>query len=256
MRMNPPRRRRRKARRVRRRSSRRRARRAHRRYGRRYRKNPGGMLLDLAKQAAPVLVGLYGARLLVSKIGPMLPGVSALGSFQGPALSIGAVVLVNFATKRVAALAKYRNPLLLGTALAALDTLITAFAPASVKAMIGVGDVYDQAMLGEYVQMGEYMSVDGTPIDDDIAMSDYIAVGADGLEEELGMGAFEELGAMEELGNDLLGGVSSSSMMRQIPTKQFLSPIPARSFTRQIPPAGEGYDSPGKLYQGVFRGGF
>ncbi len=250
--MNPTRRRK-------RRKSRRtvsRSRRAHRRYGKRhYRKNPGNMLIDLAKQAAPILIGLYGARLFVSKIGPRIPGVSMLpASIQGPVLSIGTVLLVNYTTKKVAKLAKYRNALMLGAGLAALDSLIKSFAPASVKALIGVGDAYES--MGEYVQMGEYMSVAGAdPIDDDIAMSDYIAVGSDGVEEELGMGAFEELGAYEELGDDnLLGGVSQSSMLRQIPTKQFLQPVPARSFTRQIPSATENFDNPGRLYTGIFAG--
>lgn len=250
---NPPKRRR---RRKARRSSRRRGRRSlHRRYGskRRYRKNPGGMLIDLAKQAAPVLVALYGSKMLVSKLGPMIPGVTSLGTMQGPVLAIGAVLGMNYATKKVAALAKYRGPLMLGTALAALDALFQAFAPASVKSMLGMGDVYSS--MGEYVAVGEYLSVDGTPIDDDIAMGDYVAVGSDGVEEELGIS--EELGVDEELGNDmLLGGVSQSSMLKQVPTKQFLQPVPARSFTKQIPAASAAYDSPGSMYQGVFRGGF
>lgn len=210
------------------------------------------MLVDLAKQAAPVLIGLYGARLLVNRVLPMVPGVDMIpAGVRGPALAVGTVLVVNFATKKVAALAKYRAPLMLGAGLAALDSFIQAFAPASVKGMIGVGDAYSS--MGDYVQMGEYMSVDGTPIDDDIAMSDYIAVGSDGVEEELG--AFEELGALEELGDDnLLGGVQQSSMLRQIPAKQFLEPVPARSFTRQIPGAGAQYDNPGRLYQGIFAG--
>lgn len=251
---NPPRRRRRK-----RKSTRRRARRVHRRYGRKHRRNPGGMLIDMAKQAAPVLVGLYGARLLVNRIGPMLPGVSMLGGFQTPGLAILSVLGMNWATKKFGFLAKHRGALMLGTALNALDTLIKSFAPASLQSAIGVGDVYDRAMLGEYVQMGEYRAVGATPIDDDIAMSDYIAVGSDGVEEELGM-VQEELGVDEELGGDgqnmLLGGVGQGSMLKTVPGRQFLSPIPARSFTRQIPESGAGYDNPGRLYQGIFRGGF
>jgi hypothetical protein len=249
--MNPRRRRRRRRRasgRSRRRHGRRRL---HKRYRARYRRNPGGMLLDLAKQALPVLIGLYGSRLVVSKLGPMIPGVSALGGFAGPALAIGAVVGLNFATKKVGALAKYRNELMLGAGLAALDTLVKAFMPASVQGMIGVGDIYDQAMLGEYVAVGDYLAVGGTPIDDDIAMSDYIQVGA---EEELG-GVQEELGVEEELGNDMLGGVSQSSLMKQVPGRRFLEPVPSRSFTKEIRNAGAGYDNPAALYQGVFRGG-
>lgn len=210
------------------------------------------MLIDLAKRAAPVLVGLYGARLIVSKIGPMIPGVSSLGVMSAPALAVGAVLLTNFATKKVGALAKYRNELLLGTALAALDSIISAFAPASVKAMIGVGDIYDQAM-GEYVSVGEYVAVGADPLDDDIAMSDYIQVGGMGVEEELGIE--EELGVEEELGNDMLGGVSQGSLMKTVPTRGFLAPVPARSFTKPVRSAGPGYDNSGHLYQGIFRGG-
>ena len=251
--MNPGRRRRRK-----RRSSRRRGRRAHRRYGRRrYRRNPGlggifGGLVDLAKQALPVLAGLYGSRFLVAKLGGFVP-VGALGALAQPALAIGAVIGLNYATRKVSFLAKHRTPLMLGAGLAALDAFAKAFAPASVKGLFGIGDIYDQAM-GEYVSVGDYLSVGGDPIDDDIAMSDYIAVGSDGVEEELGL-VEQELGVSEELGNDLLGGVSQGSMLAPVTQRQFLQPVPARSFTRDIRNAGEGYDNPQTLYQGVFRGG-
>lgn len=222
------------------------------RYGR-YRRNPGGMLVDLAKRAVPVLVGLYGTRFVANKLGAYVPGVSSLGAAQTPAIAIATVLLLNFATKKVAKLARYRSELMLGAGLAALDSLFQAFAPASVKAALGVGDVFD-AGIGEYVEMGDYLAVGADPIDDDIAMSDYIAVGGDGVEEELGLE--EELGAVEEeLGNDLLGGVSSTSLMRTVPTRKFLSPVPSRSFTRQIPKAGGMYDRPGSIYQGIFRGG-
>lgn len=210
------------------------------------------MLIDLAKQALPVLAGLYGARFVANKIGPRLPGVAALGGFAGPALAVGTVLALNFATKKVAALAKYRTGLMLGAGLAALDSLVTAFAPASVKGMLGVGDIYDQAM-GEYVSVGDYIQMGADPIDDDIAMSDYIQVGAEeelgAVEEELGMGV------EEELGNDLLGGVSQSSLMKVVPGRRFLEPVPARSFTKDIRRAGPGYDNPGSLYQGIFAGG-
>lgn len=203
------------------------------------------MLIDLAKRAAPVLIALYGSRLIVQKIGPMIPGVSMLGGMQTPALAVGAVVAMNYATKKIGALAKYRTELMLGSALAALDTLFQAFAPASVKQLVGMSD---------YIQLGEYVQMGATPIDDDIAMSDYIAVGGDGVQEELGLE--EELGVEEELGNDLLGGVSSGSLVKTVPSRQFLEPVPARSFTKQIGPAGSSYDAAGGLYQGIFRGGW
>jgi hypothetical protein len=210
------------------------------------------MLVDLAKQALPVLAGLYGAKFIANKLGPLVPGVSSLGTFARPALAVGIVLGLNFATKKVGALAKHRTGLMLGAGLAALDSLVSAFAPASVKTMLGVGDIYDQAM-GEYVAVGDYVQMGAEPIDDDIAMSDYIQVGA---EEELGA-AEEELGmgVEEELGNDLLGGVSQSSLMKIVPQRKFLEPVPARSFTKNIRNAGQGYDNPGSLYQGIFMGG-
>lgn len=214
------------------------------------------MLIDLAKRAAPVLIGLYGARLIVGKLGPRVPGVSRLGTFQAPALAIGAVLLVNFVTKKVGRLAKYRSELLLGTGLNALDTLINTFAPASVKGLIGAGDVYDRA-LGEYISMpgigggmGEYLhDGGGIPIDDS-AMGEYVAVGD--VEEELGM-VEEELGMMgveEELGD--IGGVSRGALVRAVPSQSFLAPVPDRSFVRPVLPATAAFDNPRSLMRGIF----
>lgn len=246
VRMNPRRRRRRK--------NPGRSRRVHRRYGRRgYRKNPGGMLIDLAKRAAPVLIGLYGARMIVSKLGPKIPGVSRLGSFQSPALAIGAVLLTNFVTKKVGRLAKYRTELMLGTGLNALDTLINAFAPASVKAMIGVGDVYDA--VGDYVAMSDYIHAgNGQPVDDS-SMGEYVAIGD--VEEELGL-VEEELGVVEEeLGDQgsFGEGVSSSAMLKVVPTQAYLAPVPTRSYLQPVPAATAAYDNPKSLYRGIFAGG-
>lgn len=238
--MNPGRRRR-------RRSRRRGRARGHRRYRRRaYRRNPGGFLIDLAKRALPVLFGFYGTRLLVSKIGPMIPGISALGTLQAPVLALAGVVGANFATKKVGALAKYRTELMLGSMFSALDAVIQAFAPASVKQLVGMSD---------YVAVGDYFAVGATPLNDQMTMSDYIAVGGDGVEQELGLE--EELGVEEELGSDaLLGGLTQGSLLQQVPAQRFLAPVPARSFTRNVPTAGAGYDNPGQLYGGIFAGRF
>lgn len=208
--------------------------------------------MDLAKQAIPVLLGLYGARLIANKIGPRLPGISALGALAAPVAAVGTVIGVNFLTKKVGALAKYRTGLLLGSALAALDSLVTAFAPASVKTMLGVGDIYDQAM-GEYVAVGDYIQMGGVEEE----LGDYIQVGADPIDDDIAMsGVEEELGGVEEeLGNDLLGGVSQGSLMKQVPQRRFLEPVPARSFTKNVRTAGQGYDNPNTLYQGIFAGG-
>jgi len=215
------------------------------------------MLIDLAKQALPVLAGFYGARLLVSKVGPMIPGVSALGTLAGPALAVGTVIGVNYATKKIGALAKHRSSLMLGAGLSALDALISAFAPASIKSLIGMSDVYDRA-LGDYVAVGDYVQLGATPLNDRITMSDYVAVGGDGVEQELGLD--QELGVEEELGsldpNAKLGGVMQGSMLAPLPTKQLLGAIPARSFTTSIQPAGTGYDASDDVMAGIFAGGF
>lgn len=232
----------------RRRRSRRRGRaRSHRRYRRHYRRNPGGFLIDLAKRAIPVLLGFYGTRFLVNKIGPMIPMVSSLGTLQGPVLAVAGVVGVNLATKKVGALAKHRNELLLGSMFSALDSLIQAFAPASIKQLVGMSD---------YIAVGDYFAVGGVPpINDQITMSDYIAVGGDGVEQELGLE--EELGVEEELGSDaLLGGLTQGSLLERVPRQNFLAPVPARSFTRNVPAAGPQYDNPNALYAGIFSGRF
>ena len=53
-----------------------------------------------------------------------------------------------------------------------------------------------------------------------------------------------------------LGGVAQSSMMRPIPSRPMFEAIPSRSFTKEIPRAGEGYDKADRLYGGIFGGGF
>jgi hypothetical protein len=246
-RSNPGRRRRRK-------STRRRSRRVHRRYGRRhYRKNPGGMLIDLAKRAAPVLLGLYGARLLVSKLGPRVPMVNRLGALQNPALAVGAVLAVNFITKKVARLAKYRSELLLGTGLNMVDAIISAFAPASVKAAIGVGDVYDRA-LGEYIHAGAGQPAEDPAMGEYVQMGEYVAVGGveeelGAVEEELGMGGVEEeLGDQGSYGE----GVERGAMLRPVQSQAMLEPVPTRSYTRNVPAATQAYDDMRDFYQGIF----
>lgn len=220
---------------------------------RRYRRNPGNMFLDLAKQAIPVLLSVYGTRLVVNKIGPIIPGVSALGSLQAPVLSLGALGLAHFATKKVGALAKHKTGIMLGAAFAALDSIVTAFAPASVKQLVAPG-------MGDYVSMGDYVGVGGVPLDDRMTLSDYVGVGGDGISEELGLE--EELGAVgleEELGNVRLGGLPGpvgSGLMKTVAMQRYVEPVPARSFTAPIPAASQAYDNAKDLYGGIFGGGF
>jgi hypothetical protein len=57
----------------------------------------------------------------------------------------------------------------------------------------------------------------------------------------------------EELGlDDTSGGVSSGSLLAPVPTVPTLAPVPTRSFVRPIPTAGANFDSPRKLYRGIF----
>jgi hypothetical protein len=146
---------------------------------------------------------------------------------------------------------------MLGVGLNAVDAVLSAFAPDSVKGMFGLSDyVRVDGMSG----VGEYFDVaaNGPALDDEIALSEYISVGE--MEEELG-DMQEELGMEEELGagpldRAYLGGVPTSALMRQIPHRQMLQPIPNRSFTKAIPAAGSNFDSANGLYRGIFDGGF
>ncbi len=256
LRMNPSRRRRRKRRtgahRRRRTTHRRRARRtrhrSYRRYSRRYRRNPiGGDLMALLKEALPVVGGFYASRLLVGMVGPMIPGVSALGTLSAPVLSAAAVIGGNWAAKRFAP--AHRSSINMGTAVQLIDSVVRAFAPASVKTMIGMSD---------YVQMGDYVAVGAVPpLRENFTLSDYIAVGGDGVEQELGLE--EELGVEEELGatDGYMGGLPGGArLLAPVPTQSFVTPIPARSFTKMIPAAGTSYDAQSDLYGGIFGGRF
>ena len=242
-------------------------------YARRYhmRANPGlagipGTLMAAVKVAVPVAASLYLTRFIVAKIGPSIPGLNSMpAQLQGPALATGMVVLASFATKK-GPLAKYRAGIMIGVSLNLVDTLVKAFAPDSVKTMFGLGDsgMYDQA-LGEYARIGDYLQVGAVePIDDDIALSDYVEMS--GIEEELGA-IQEELGVEEELGNgggspfgddgpNNLGGVGQSSMLKALKSASAVGVVPQRSFVKQIPSAGPGYDNPSALYTGNFSGGF
>jgi hypothetical protein len=219
------------------------------------RSNPSGMM-DLAMMILPIAGSLYGARALSFKLAGKVPGLNRLpAQFQGPAMAAVLVGAGHFATKHVGALKKHRSGVLIGTGLNLLDNLLSAFAPASVKAAFGLGDIYDSG-LSDYVSVGEYAEVGATPINDDITLGDYMSV--DGFPEDLGVE--EELGLSEELGDSLsrqyLGGVSRGSMLKKIPEQPMLAAIPERSFTKEIRSAGPGYDKADVLYAGIFGGGF
>jgi hypothetical protein len=198
-----------------------------------------------------VAISFLANRMVVNKFGPMLPVVSSLGTLQGPVLSIASLFLTNIVTKKVAFLSRHREAAMMGAGFQALASLWNAFAPASI-----------QTAIGEYVNMGDYVAVGGAPpLNERFTLSDYVAVGGDGVEEELGMGVSEELGVDEELGNVLMGGLpgpvsGSQGMLKPVPTQQFISAIPARSFTKQIPQVTNAYDNASDLYAGIFGGKF
>ncbi len=212
------------------------------------------MFKTIAMEALPVGAGFLATRLVVNKFGGMIPGVSSLGAFSKPVLS--AALLFGVSKVPMGPFAKHRRGVLIGAGLNLLCDLIGAVAPASLKSMIGLGDagIYDRA-LSDYVQVGEYLTTGATPIDDDIALSDYITVGG-GVEQELGLE--EELGLSEELGdeNSFGEGVSQSAMLAPVPQRSFVEPVPARSFTKNVPHAGAGFDNPNVLYTGIFSSGF
>lgn len=210
--------------------------------------------MDFLKQAAPVALGYLASRAVVGFVGPMLP-VAQLGTLQTPVMSTVALVLTHFGTKKVALLAKHRRELMIGSTLNLLGSIFATFAPASIKTMLGMGD---------YVSMGDYLAVGGAPpLRERFTLSDYIAVGGDGVQQELGLeeelGVSEELGIEEDLGNALLGGLpgpTNGGLMKPVPSQAFVAPVPARSFTKQIGPAGTAYDSANDVYTGVFAGRF
>jgi hypothetical protein len=227
----------------------------------RMRSNAGGGLVSVmmgaVKQAASVAVALYGTRFLINTLGYRIPMIDRLGAFAKPAVAIGAVVGAHYGTRK-GPLAKYRTAIMLGVGLNLIDTLVGAFAPASVKGMFGLaGDgVYDRAIMGDYVEVGDYLKI-----------GDYIEVGAEqdlGLEQEMGLE--QELGALEQdlgdedsehpLSRPLLGGVPQSAFMRPVGRRQMVAAIPERSFVSDVPTVGQGFDNEDRLYAGVFAGGF
>lgn len=244
----------------RRRKSRRRARRYYHR--RHYRRNPGfggigTFLMDAAKKAVPVLASLIGIRAVLKTIGPRIP--LNLGTFQGPAMSAAALVGANYACKKVGFLAKHREAIMLGAGINLVEQLISAFAPDSVKSMIGMSGLSDYVAVSDYLMAGS-----GQPIDDSIALADYVQVGINeelGLDQELGID--QELGGLgsdapaHPYGQGMLGGMAASAMKAPIGAQAFLAPVPNRSFVQQVPgTGGSAYDDPDILYTGIFGGGF
>jgi hypothetical protein len=210
-------------------------------------------MMGLLKQVVPIAASLYAGRMLSAKLDGRLPVVPA--QFQSVAVSAGLLALAHFATKRVGMLRKYRDGIMIGLGINLIDKALKSFAP-GVAGMLGVG---------EYVTLGDYLSVGAPPIQDNIALSDYVSVGEYGeleqdlgLDQELGM-LEQELGVEQDLGafgDNRLGGVSRGSMLAPVQSQRWLSPVPPRSFTSEVPGFNSDFDNPARLYTGMFAGGF
>lgn len=204
------------------------------------------MITGIVKRAFPVFAGWLGTKFLIKTVVPKLPLVDKLGIFAGPVVSALAIPGYALAAKRVAILRKHQPEVMIGMGINLLEQLITSFAPSSVKSLIGMSD---------YVELGDYIQTGAAPIDDDIALSDYLTTGQ--VEQELGQlgdGLQQELGLEQELGID--EGVSTSQMLAPVSARSFVAPVPSRSFTQAVPRFGAGFDNAGSLYTGVFGGGF
>jgi hypothetical protein len=218
-------------------------------------KNPKGVV-DALKSAIPFAASLYGSRFVTNKVGPMLPGVDALGTAAKPAVA-GLVMLgAHFATKKVKVLKKHRGAIMVGAGINVLDCLLGAFAPESVKSMFGIAGEVPVAPEVEptegYFTTSDYYAVgDAPPLDDQLALQDYVSVGDD--EQELGLE--QDLGAAD-FADRRLGGVHRGQMLRPVKSASMLAPVPARSWTREVPEVGRGFDSHRSLYTGVFSGGW
>jgi hypothetical protein len=133
--------------------------------------NPSNGMMSAVKQVLPIAGSFYVSRLTVNK----LSEVTAVGDVIGkvplnlgkPVLSGVIMAVTHYGTKK-GALAKHRTGLMLGTALAFVDSLVAALAPKDVKAMMGIkadGEEKKEA-LSQYVSSGEY-----------VAQSEYVGVG-------------------------------------------------------------------------------
>lgn len=211
----------------------------------------GRGLMGAVKSALPVAGSLYLSRFLIGQFGGLVPFVGNLGSFARPALSGVWLAIAHFVGKKF--LPKYHGAIMMGAGLNLVDSLVSAFAPASVKGMFGLSDYISIGGMGEYVQLP--------------GMSDYIEVGA---EEDLGA-LEQELGLEQEMGDDnspavaaasggltnpLMGGITQGTLVSPIPSQSMVAAVPARSFTKQIPGVTQGFDKGDHLYTGIFGGGF
>jgi colicin import membrane protein len=135
--------------------------------------NPSNGMMSAVKQVLPIAGSFYVSKLVSNKLHdlPAVSGVTSKLTVGGyalgkPVLSGAIMAAAHYGSKK-GALAKHRTGLMLGTALAFVDSLISTFAPPEVKAVMGVGGY---GSLGEYVAAGEYV-----PTSEYVAAGDYVA---------------------------------------------------------------------------------
>jgi hypothetical protein len=135
-----------------------------------YKINPSNGMMNAVKQVLPIAGAFYVSKLISNKLGD-LPAVSGLTSklniggyaLHKPVLSGVILAAAHYGSKK-GALAKHRTGLMLGTALAFVDSIVSTFAPPDVKKMMGVGEyvsMSEYVSMNEYVSSGEYVSTGG-----------------------------------------------------------------------------------------------
>lgn len=187
------------------------------------RTNPGRLIAVLksaVSTALPVAAGYVGTRLLITKVGGMIPGVGSLGSHAAPVLSAVGLFAAHFATGKVAALGKHRTGIMLGASLNLVQSLWDTYVPSSIKGMLGMGDVYEQALAADFQE----------------DMADYVETG-----DYVEVGDYVEMGAEEDLAG-MVGPVGKAKM---------LGPVPHKASVAQVPDWTPDWSQDG-LYQGVF----
>jgi hypothetical protein len=222
------------------------------------------------RQALPIAVSMFGIK-AISKQADRIPGLSsALGAHAGPVVAVAMIPVSAFLAKRVKPLRKYKGAIAVGAGLNALDVVLRAYMPADVKNMLGMGQDGIYAEMGDYVEIGQYT--------EELGMGDYVEIGGMGDYVEIGdtegystsLGAEEDLGLMQELGEEPsrmqsfsssqigsgIGTPRSSGFVKKVPAKTFAKPVPSRSFVKAVPEFTSNYDNPKKLYTGNFAGGF
>lgn len=196
----------------------------------RMRTNPGAGIKALAKSLIPITVGFFGARAVAANVGrvPVVGGLlDKLGMHSGVAKAVvgGAALwgLCRVLGGKVRILGDACDNLMVGAGVNVALTAISTYVPANIKALIGAGDVYDEALAaGEYLNTGEYLST--------------------GEYEE--MAASEDLAAMEETAG------WSDGLTKLIPGFSKYKALPSHPSVSEIPDFVDAADE--GLYSGVF----